>query len=95
MLVSIAGVDRYKSGAVRVRLDDLTPGTTSPTTVAAYVWADHIIDFNRFVEAVQEAGLDRVSEGGIDLAQLRESWESHRPQIEHFAQQATWLQTTN
>ena len=87
MLVSIADVDQYPLGAIRVKLDDLAPGEASCTTVAAYVWPVQLVDFDRFVEAVREAGLDRVSGGGVDLAALRESWESHRPHIEHAVEQ--------
>jgi hypothetical protein len=95
VLASIAGVDLCPSGAIRIKLHDLAPGATSPTTVAAYVWADHVRDFNRFMVAVREAGLDRVSGGGVDLVSLRESWECHRAQIEHAVEQATRSLNTN
>ena len=89
VLVSIVDVDQCPSGAIRVKFDDLAPGATNSTIVAAYVWPVQLLDFDRFVEAVQEAGLDRVSGGGVDLAKLRESWENHRSQIEYAVEQAT------
>ena len=82
MITSIAGIDQWPPGALRVRLNDHATGETGGRVVCVYVWPSQLVDFDKLVYAIESADAEAVSGNGIDKAALRQSWHSCRCQIE-------------
>jgi hypothetical protein len=88
VIVSIVGIDQWPPGALRVQLADRGTGETEGRVVCVYVWPSQLRDFDKFVDAIEIADAEAVSGGGIDRVALRESWQSHRVEIDQVIERA-------